>query len=103
MPAARAARLMFQLPKQGRLFTKIQPANQWNWPEVLANKTNYLLEVIAWQKTKDAQKRHPQKAPKMFVPDFMINMEETRAINRGSEKRDIDDIKAILARPRSAA
>lgn len=64
------------------------------------NKANYLLEVLAWQHTKDAQKRAPRKAPKPFVPDFMVNLEETRAINRGSVAQPVEDIKAILARPR---
>lgn len=78
----------------------LQPANQWGWSEVLLNKLNYLTEVLAWQNTKDAQKRLPRKAPKPFVPDFMKNVEETRKINRDSVVQDVDSIKAILARPR---
>ena len=91
---------MFQLPRDSRLFVKLQPTNQWGWQEVLANQTNYLLSVLAWQNTKDAQKKFPQKAPKLFVPDFMIKAEETRALNRDSVVQDVDDIKALLARPR---
>ena len=78
----------------------LQPANQWGWSEVLLNKLNYLTEVLAWQNTKDAQKRNPSKAPKPFVPDFMKNMEETRKINRDSVAQDVDSIKALLAKPR---
>jgi hypothetical protein len=78
----------------------LQPANQWGWSEVLLNKLNYLAEVLAWQNTKDAQKRAPRKAPKPFVPDFMKNVEETRKLNRDSVVQDVDNIKAILARPR---
>lgn len=78
----------------------LQPTNQWGWQEVLANKANYVLEVLAWQNTKDAQKRAPRKAPKPFVPDFMVNMEETRAINRDSVAQPVESIKEILARPR---
>lgn len=100
MKPARAARLLFQLPRQSRVYCKLHPANQWGWQEIFANKTNYLLEVLAWQKTKDAQKRVPTQAPKLFVPDFMKNMEATREINRDSVVQDVDNIKAILARPR---
>ena len=67
---------------------------------MLLNKANYLLEVLAWQQTKDAQKRVPQNAPKMYIPEFMQNVEQTRAINQGSETHDVDDIKNILSRPR---
>ena len=64
------------------------------------NKANYLLEVLAWQNTKDAQKRAPRKEPKPFVPEFMVNLEETRAINRDSVAQPVENIKAILERPR---
>lgn len=78
----------------------LQPANNWGWSEVLLNKASYLMEVLAWQNTKDAQKRAPRRAPKPFVPDFMKNVEETRAINRDSVLQDVDSIKAILKKPR---
>lgn len=64
------------------------------------NKAIYILEVLAWQNTKDAQKRAPRKQPKYFVPDFMKNMEATRAINRDSVAQPVDSIKALLAKPR---
>lgn len=64
------------------------------------NKAIFILEVLAWQNTKDAQRKAPRKQPKMYIPEFMRNMEETRAINRDSVAQDVDDIKAILAKPR---
>lgn len=103
VPADRAARLLFQLPRTSRVFCKLQPANNWGWSEILANKANYLLEVLTWQNTKDAQKKNPRQQPKMFIPEFMQNVEATRAINQGAEKHTVDDIKDILNRPRKAA
>jgi len=96
----RLARLLFQLPRQSRVFTKLAPENQWSWQEILLNKSNYLLEVLTWQKTKDAQKRNPSKAPKIFIPDFMPKQETQTAINKDSELHDSKSIDAILSKPR---
>ena len=90
-----------QLPRDSRVMIALQPANNWGWPEVLMNKATYLLEVLAWQNTKDAQKKAPSKTPRPYVPDFMKNAEETRKINRDSVAQDVDSIKAILAKPRT--
>lgn len=60
----------------------------------------YLLNVIAWQSTKDAQKKSPVKAPKPFVPDFMRDLEKERAINKDVVAMDIDDVAAMLSKPR---
>jgi len=98
--SARAARLLFQLPQQSRIFKRLQPANQWGWNEVLLNNIGYLLNILAWQNTKDAAKKVPQKAPKQFVPEFMRDMEKERAINKDIAVHDIDDIKKMLAKPR---
>ena len=100
MPSERAARLLFQLPQGARIYRKLQPANNWGWNEVLQNQMVYLLNVIAWQSTKDAQKKFPLKAPKPFVPEFMRNLEKERAINKDIEAHTVDDIKALLAMPR---
>lgn len=100
MTSARAARLLFQLPQGARIFRKLQPANHWGWNEVLLNQISYLLNIIAWQSTKDAAKKHPTKAPKQFIPDFMRDMQPERAINKDVIAMDIDDVKAMLAKPR---
>ena len=61
----------------------------------------YLLEVLVWQKTKDATKKVPQHKPKMFVPDFMKQQTaEQKAINAGTELHEVTDIRDILSMPR---
>ena len=61
---------------------------------------SYLLNVIAWQSTKDAQKKYPTNAPKPFVPEFMRDLQKEREINKDIAAHDIDDIKLILAKKR---
>jgi hypothetical protein len=100
---ARAARLMFQLPRQGRLYVKLDGSNQWTWQEVLLNKLIYNVEILAWQNTKDATKKPPQNAPKLFVPEFMESIYGARAVSKEAAAQDVDDIKNILSRPRKAA
>lgn len=60
----------------------------------------YLLNVIAWQSTKDAQKKHPLNAPKPFVPEFMRDLQLEQQMNKDIEAHDVDDIKLILAKKR---
>lgn len=94
---------MFQLPRECRTFGAINPAAQWGWLESFANRANYLLELKLWQDTpiKKGQKdMHNRRKPKPYVPDFMRNKEQEAAINKGSEKRTVSDIKSILALPR---
>jgi hypothetical protein len=88
---------MFQLPHDSRLLMAMDPANQWGWPEQLANTTNYLLEVLAWQKANEGVARSKQTdKPKLFVPPFMKNKQKPKDL----EYHNTDDIKAILARNR---
>ena len=100
VPNKRAARLLFQLPPNCRVFTKIQPAVQWGWSENLANKMVYLLETLVWMKTKDAQKKMPKNRPRMFRPDFMPPLSEPGEIAKDATVHDTDDIAEILARKR---
>lgn len=81
---------------------EVSPANNWDWTHILLNKIAYFTEVLAWQNTKDGQKKNPQKQPKLYEPPFMIKAKETAAINAGSETHTTDDIRAILARSRVA-
>lgn len=95
---------MFQLPNDCRLYTKLQPALQWGWREVLLNKATYLLETIVWQNATPNSKgkiaQHKRKQPKPYVPDFMkIDQPKGSAAN-GVEAHDIDDIKTLLSIPR---
>lgn len=102
MKPARAARLLFQLPRQCRVFSALQPANQWGWDEVFANKTNYLLEMILWQNSYNPKKKREHKAsqPKPFVPDFLKQLSKPGVINDGTEKHTTEDIHNILLMPR---
>lgn len=95
MEPFKAARLLFQLPRDCRLFRAINPALEWGWREGLANKTNHLLEILIWQNTKDARKKNPSKMPKIFKPPFGKDKEPKEV-----EAHTVDDIKNILARPR---
>lgn len=82
------------------MFAKIQPATQWGWSEILANKANYLLETLVWMKTKDATRKPPQNRPKPYMPDFMPQPKGEDQVAEGTEAHTTDDIKEILARPR---
>lgn len=100
VPAPRAARLMFQLPRTGRVFTILDPTNHWGWLEVLLNKLNYNVEILAWQNTKDAQKKPPKNAPKLYVPEFMQDVLGAKAMTKDAAPMKVKDMKAYLARPR---
>lgn len=98
----RAARLLFQLPRNCRVFTKLQPANNWGWAEMLANKTTYLLELLLWQNSYDPKKKAKHKAakPKPFIPDFLQPKQPPSAINKDAAKSNVEDVKNILSMPR---
>lgn len=94
---ARAARLLFQLPRTCRVFLSIEPANQWGWSEVLLNKIEYALQVLAWQNTNEGVKKVKQtEKPVLFRPDFI----KDKAVDSDIERHDTDSIKELLAKPR---
>jgi uncharacterized protein DUF5361 len=101
VPSARAARLLFQLPNDSRTVRQIHPINNWDWTHLLLNRISYWVEILAWQKTKDGQKRTPQNQPKPYKPPFMLSDAEREGMNSDLEEHTVDDIKAILARSRS--
>ena len=100
MLPVRAARLLFQLPRDCRVYTKIDPAVQWGWQEAFLNKTNHLLELLLWQNAtpskKGAQAGHKRKQPKPFVPDFMKAKEPKKGVAKGLVSGTIEDIEKIL-------
>lgn len=98
----KAARLLLQLPQNCRVFCAINPAAQWGWPETLANKTNYLLEILAWQNSFNPKKKqeHAAKKPKIFDPFSMVDKEKQKQQNKDNEVHTVDDIKTILSLPR---
>lgn len=95
-------RLLFQLPTESRVVRIIHPINNWDWTHILLNRIGYWVETLAWQKTKDGQKKTPQNPPKLFKPPFMMSEAERNAMNGENEAHSVDDIKAILARSRIA-
>ena len=72
----------------------MEPSNEWGWGEILANKTNHLLEVLIWSKTKDAMRENPLNYPKPFVPPFMENKRKDQVA------MPIEDLEAYLTKPR---
>jgi len=96
--------LLFQLPRECRTYAAVNPASQWGWDEVLANKTNYLLEVLIWQNgtphKKGALERHKRNKPKPFIPEFMKSPAPPAEINKEAETMTVDDIKSWLSNPR---
>lgn len=99
--SSKASRLMLQLPKESRLMRIMAPENEWGWNELLTNKTNHLLEVLLWSKTEGATKRPPVGYPELWLPDFMEKFKPKKESE--SEAHDLDEIKAILSRPRQSA
>lgn len=59
------------------------------------------LKVLQWQKTEDATKRHPKDYPELFLPEFMEKFRPKKETE--TEAHDLDEIKAILSRPRQSA
>ena len=85
--------MLFQLPAKSRIIIKDAPENIWSWQEVLINKSNHWLGVLAWQNTEDGQSKNPKNTPEMFVPDFIEKKKKEPTM-------DIDEVKALLARDR---
>lgn len=101
----KAARMLFQLPRESRVYRKIQPATEWGYGEIFMNKMVYLLETLVWQNStpskKGDQAKHKAQKPVQFIPDFMkktVNAKE--GIAKDTVAAPVDEIKAILARPR---
>lgn len=96
--------MLFQLPRNCRVFSAIEPANQWGWSEVFANKSAYLLELLLWQAGTPSKKaeraKHKAAKPKPFVPDFMKKDKADSPLNDDVPVQTVDDIKSWLAVPR---
>lgn len=81
---------------------KINPANEWGWSELLLNRIEYCLQILAWQNTEDAHSRHPQHTPEIWLPDFIPKPEKAKK-NPEQQAMSVDDIKEYLSRPRESA
>lgn len=93
---------MFQLPRDCRVYRKIQPAAEWGYSEVFQNKMVFLLETLIWQKAFDPKKKaaHMAAKPKLYVPEFMKKKQGKDGIAKDTVALPVDEVKAILARPR---
>lgn len=93
---ARAARLFTQLPSNARVFVALKPANQWGWAEVLLNKIDYILEILAWQNANEGKKVSQQtEKPTIYIPEFMKDhTDDDTAV------QDVDAVKSLLSKPR---
>jgi hypothetical protein len=80
---------------------KLIPANEWSWNEILLNKIEYALKILAWQNSADATEKHPKHYPDPWLPPFMPKPEKPKK-NPEQQAMDIDDIKAFLSRPRES-
>lgn len=98
----RAARLLWQLPRDCRVFKRIQPATEWGYSDIFQNKMVYLLETLVWQKSYDPKKKaaHMAAKPKLFVPEFMQKAMGSDGIKRDTVSLDVDEVKDLLAKPR---
>jgi len=94
---------LWQLPRESRVFAKLQPATQWGWNEIFQNKIVWLLETIVWQNATPSEKgkraAHKRLAPQLYRPDFMPD-EKKEALKKDLVSADVDTIKELLARPR---
>ena len=99
--------MLFQLPRSCRVFCAYEPANQWGWGEVFANKTTHLLELLLWQAGTPSKKgeraRHKANKPKPFMPDFMKRSQAGTGMNESVEAMTVDDVKSWLAVPRTGS
>jgi hypothetical protein len=96
--------LLFQLPRECRVYTALDPSAQWGWSEIFANKTNYLLELLVWQNgtpsTKGKLAAHKRKQPKPFMPDFMKPKQSSEISKEADDTMTVDDVKSWLSVPR---
>jgi len=62
----------------------------------------FLLETLIWQKAFDPKKKaaHMAAKPKLYVPEFMKKATADEGIKKDTIALDVDEVKAILARPR---
>lgn len=62
----------------------------------------FLLETLIWQKAFDPKKKaaHMAAKPKIYIPEFMKQATADQGIKKDTMALDIDEVKAILAKPR---
>jgi len=97
--------LLFQLPRDSRVFRKLEPATEWGYTEIFQNKMVWLLETLVWQNStpskKAEQARHKLLKPELYTPSFMKKSKPKEGIAKDTVAADVETIKAILDRPRN--
>lgn len=81
---------------------KLNPANEWEWNEILLNRIEHAIRVLIWQNTEDATEKMPKHYPEQWLPEFIPKPEKQ---NKDPDKEiamDIDELKAFLSRPRES-
>lgn len=104
----RAARLLWQLPKESRFLNAIDPMAAWDWSDLFLMQMNQSLRQLVWSKTKDAQV--PKNAPELVAPQFILNaireaekkkdQAKTRQLTPDARIMTIDELDAYLKKPR---
>jgi len=93
------------LPRESRVFKKLEPATEWGYDQIFLNQIVWLLETVVWQNAtpskKAEQARHKTQKPALFTPEFMKKSGVVEGIKKDTVAADVDTIKDLLSRPRS--
>lgn len=94
---------MYMLPRNSRVFVKLQPASRWDWQEHFLNRVDFWLETLVWQNStpsKPGEKaRHAAQRPTLFRPEWMPKSDDND-IKKDTVAAPVDEIKHILSLPR---
>lgn len=93
--ADRGGRLICQLPKDCRICNAINPASEWTYDRLYLAQAVDALNIMVWQNN---GKKHAAK-PESVIPQF-IQKEAAKGKHKDTAVMDIDDIKALLSKPR---
>ena len=88
--STRWALLWYALPRESRTARRQSPELRWSEAEYMLAMAVHLLEVIAWQRTKDGQ--HNRNRPKPLRTPAERAEAERRRDNALSAREDIDKI-----------
>lgn len=77
------------------MYAKINPASEWTYDRVYLAQAVDALNVMVWQ---NGGKKHAKK-PESVIPEF-IQREAQKGRHKDTAVMEIDDIKALLSRPR---
>lgn len=94
----RMSRLFLQLPPQARVFTKIQPANEWSWDKEVQSRILAKLDIISTQLANMFKKKGEKaiKPEKQFQPKFVEEAKEESERRRQEKNKFSEDELAKL-------